>query len=279
MDVHSRQKICGNIYKNVNIIIDYFGLVDSDIFDRSSDLDKVLNGMQLTKENTPLKIDEIEEYCIRQSKQLTIAAKRKYMDEACVIRYVGIDNEIEIVICRLFVMIGLNYLDGHKHSLKENFELICKLITVIKNNRSFFKIQSVSVEKSNCIYCENLYQLFGCLERARIGGIVTGNESDEKLLDSIQSSMNYLKADIAYIIEETMERGDDIDGNDIYMGELILKGKYVPYLLEEVDVFKNLSLINDELFNVFIQYITEGFLNDLIEGKSLKVIGGVNKNE
>ena len=67
---------------------------------------------------------------------------------------------------------------------------------------------------------------------------------------------------------------DNSSRKEIYMGQLNITGKYNAALLDDSDVKDVLYKINEEIFDVFRQYLTDGFLEDMEEGKTTKLIGG-----
>lgn len=269
-----RDKIQADIYDEINIIVDYTGLTDGEILDKSSKLDAVMTD-EYIKRITPLTYEEIEEYAIRQKVELSLAAKRNAIVEDNSIRYTRKDNLVEVVIFRNFTKIALDFNGNKRHMLRDYFAMMASLMVCLNTEKEFFKIQAIYLLKKNTIFCKSLYQVYRCFDKNVFGSFIQGTSNDLYTLNAIQNKETFFREALEFDVYKSVESGmDNSSRKEIYMGQLNITGKYNAALLDDSDVKDVLYKINEEIFDVFRQYLTDGFLEDMEEGKTTKLIGG-----
>lgn len=269
-----REKIQADIYDEINIIVDYTGVTDDEILEKSPKIDAVMNG-DYTKSITSLTYEEVEEYALRQKVELSLAAKRNCIEKDKSIRYTGMDNLVEVVIYRNFTKITLDYGGNKKHILSGYFSMMSSLMECLKTEKEFFKIQAIHIQKKNTIFCKSLYQVYRCFEKKMFGTFIQGNSGESYSLNAVQNKEIFFKEDLEFDVYKSVEGGlDNNNRKEIYMGQLNITGRYNTAPLDDNSVNTVLVRINNEIFDVFRRYLTDSFLEDMEEGTTSKLIGG-----
>lgn len=271
----SRESIKANLYDEINIVVDHIGLTDGDILEKSSKIDGLIKGENFKKYIAPLSYEEIEEYATRQERELSLAAKRNSIEEDNSIRYISDDDLVEIVIYRNFSKIRLSYGQNVKHKLNDYFSILKSIVECLSLDKEFYKIQTVYLQKKNQIFSKSLYQLFRCFKRNMFGTFMHGASEESYALNIVQIKENFWYEDLEFDVLKSIHNGlDDETKKEIYQGQLYITGRYDAAPIDEIDIFKMLVRINDKIFDVFQRYLTEGFLEDMKNGETSKVIGG-----
>lgn len=270
-----REEITANLYDEINIIVDYTGLTDGDILEKSSGLDALVKDGDFEKYVAPLTYEEIEEYAVRQKRELSLAAKRNSIEEDNSIRYIRNDQLVEIVIYRNFSKIRMYYGENIKHALRDYFVMLGNIVDCLSRDRNFFKIQTVHVQKKNEIFAKSLYQLFRCFDRNMFGTFIQGYSKDEYILNVVQNKENFFCRDIEFDVLKAVKNGvDNNTKKEVFLGQLYIAGRYDAAPVDDVAIDRMLHKINDMIFDVFKRYLMEGFLEDMKNGKTSKLIGG-----
>lgn len=269
-----KEEIQANIYDKINIIVDYKGLTDDEIMEKSSMIDTIMSE-NYTKCITPLTYEEIEEYALRQKIGLSMGAKRSCIEQDKAIRYTSMDNLVEVVIYRKFTNIVLDYNDDIEHVLSDYFNMMVSLVECLNEEKEFFKIQTVSIQKRNTIYCKSLEQVYRCFEKKSFGTFIQRDSDDLYNLNAIQNKESFFKDDLEFDVYKSIEFGlDNNRKKDIYMGQFNITGRYDTAPLDGNDVKNVFDKINNGIFDIFMGHITDGFLEDMKNGKTSKVVGG-----
>lgn len=270
-----RESIKAYLYDEINIIVDYIGLTDGDILEKSSKIDELIKCGNFEKYITPLSYDEIEEYAIRQSRELSLAAKRNSIEEDNSIRYIRDDGLVEIVIYRNFLKIRLSYGQNVKHTLKDYFAMLDVIVNCLSIDKEFYKVKTVYLQKKNQIFSKTLYQLFRCFNKNMFGTFIHGNSKDVYSLNIVQIKENFWHDDLEFDVLKSIHNGLDAETKkEIYQGQLYITGRYDTAPVDDSNILEVIGRINDKIFDVFQRYLTEGFLEDMKNGVSSKVIGG-----
>lgn len=270
-----KEEIKANLYDEINIIVDYTGLTDGDVLEKSLKLDTLIKDGKFEKSFAPLTFEEIEEYAVRQKRELSLAAKRNSIEEDNSIRYIRNDNLVEIVIYRNFSQIRIYYGENIKHSLREYFGMLDSIAECLGKDRDFFKIQTVYVQKKNEIFARSLYQIFRCFDRSLFGTFIQGSSKDGYVLNIVQNKENFFSRDLEFDVLKAVNNGmDNNTQKEVFRGQLYITGRYDTAPIDDISVKDILNRINDGIFDVFKRYLTAGFLEDMKEGKTSKLIGG-----
>ena len=270
-----REKIIANLYDEINIIIDYTGLTDKDIVEKASDIDALLKEGRYVKSMSPLTYDEIEQYSKRQRRELSLAAKRNSIEEENSVRYVREDNLVEVVIYRTFTQIRLSYNDNIKHALRDYFSVMLDIMNCLNVDRPFFKIQTLFLQKKNKVFGTSIYQLFQCFEKDRFGTLIQGTKNDLYKLNILDGQENFSCDDLEFEVQKLV--GSGIDANTkkkICIGRLDIIGRYDAAPIEDIDIIDKFGKLNDGIYDIFKKYLKKSFLEDMISGKTKKLIGG-----
>lgn len=269
-----RNNIKADLYDEIHVIADYIGLTDGDVDAKSSEIDALMD-KGFTKKITPLTIDEIEGYGARQGVELSLAAKKTSIEEPKAIRYTETDGNVELVVYRNFCKVTLAYGTGRKHQLREYCALLNRIVGCLGTKKDFFKVQTISIQKKNQIFCASLYQLFGCFDKDMFGTCAQRKGNGELVLNAIHNTENFFSNEVEFDIVKSVERGvNSNNGKEVYRGQLNISGRYDTAPIDDKDIGNVLAKINGEMFGVFKEYLTEGFLQDMESGKTSKLIGG-----
>lgn len=271
----AREKIKASLYDEINIFVDYTGLTDRDVLESASIIDELMKDKGYNKYITPLNYFEIEEYALRQRREISLASKRNSIEEDNTIRYVRSDVMTEVIVYRSFLQIRLRYDENARHVLREYFVLLNNIVKCLRENKDFFKLQTVFLQKKNEIYCKSLYQVFRCFDRNMFGTFMYGSSKDPYSLNILQAKENFFCDDLEFDVLKAVSNGRDGNTNkDIYLGQFDITGRYDAAPIDNVDIVAYLGKINDQIFDIFRRYLTDGFLKDMVEGKTVKLIGG-----
>lgn len=272
---NEREKIIANLYDEIDIIIDYTGLTDKDIVEKALDIDALLENDRYIKNMSPLTYDEIEQYSKRQRRELSLAAKRNSIEEENAVRYLREDSLVEVVIYRTFTQIKLNYNDSTKHVLRDYFSVVLNFATCLNEDRPFFKIQTVFLQKKNKVFGTSIYQIFQCFEKDRFGTFIQGTKNDLYNLDFLNGREVFSRDDLEFEVQKLIGSGMDVNTKKrISIGQLDIIGRYDVAPIEEFDIVEKLGRLNDGIYDIFRRYLKDSFLEDMINGTTKKLVGG-----
>lgn len=270
-----REKIIANLYDEIDIIIDYTGLTDKDIVEKALDIDALLKNDRYVKSMSPLTYDEIEQFSKRQRRELSLAAKRNSIEEENSVRYLREDNLVEVVIYRTFTQIKLNYNDNTKHILRDYFSIVLNIATCLNENRPFFKVQTVFLQKKNKVFGTSIYQIFQCFEKDRFGTFIQGTKNDLYNLNLLNGRENFSCGDLEFEVQKLIGSGMDANTKKkISIGQLDIIGRYDAAPIEELNIVDKFGELNDGIYDIFKRYLKESFIEDMINGTTKKLIGG-----
>ena len=236
--------ITANIYDKIELIVDFHGITRLEIENAQEKVKQILSSDYYSRREGEFSVDELKAYGERT--YISNASLKRYYDTEGVIRYYSKDETEIITISKLFLSITLNYEVTHK--LKDNISLMAQLIELFAEEE-YFEVEGVYLIKRDSIYSEST---------------------------SIGNRFKYGKYNVN--IEKSVVKGYTSYGDEIYEGKMDTIVSCDTF--EEVVNLENMiKELNNISFEVFISHITEGFANDLIVGKTDKVIDGVNINE
>lgn len=267
--------ITANIYDKIELIVDFHGITRLEIENAQEKVKQILSSDYYGRREGEFSADELKAYGERT--YISDASLKRYYDTEGVIRYYSKDETEIITISKLFLSITLNYEVTHK--LKDNISLMAKLITLFAEEE-YFEVEGVYLIKRDSIYCKSLYRLYQCYNKEMFADPSYLLQRKEKSIQSESTSIGnrfkYGKYNVN--IEKSVIKGYTSYGEEIYEGKMDTIVSCDTF--EEVVKLENMiKELNNISFEIFISHITEGFANDLIIGKTDKVIDGVNVNE
>ena len=187
--------------------------------------------------------------------------------------YASNDGTEKVILTKLFICVELNY--KAKHSLTKAIQRI-QSITELYIQKEFVKIERVTLEKNKSILCSSIYRLYQCFDKNVYGDICSGLEGANTKISEYNTESVIKYNDYNFVIRKKVLRGIS-EKKECYYATLGLQSIFE--WREEKTVCKIFEEMNQVLFKIFLNNITVGFCNDLMKGKSDKVMEGVNMNE
>ena len=267
--------IKANIYDKIELIIDFHGITRLEIEKAQEQVKKILSPDCYSRREGEFWEDELSSYGDRND--ISSASLKRYHNTESVIRYYSKDETEIITISKLFLSVTLNYEMAHK--LKDNISLMAQLISVFAEEE-YFEVEGLYLIKKDSIYCKSLYRLYQCYNKEMFADASYLIQKSEKSVQpestSICNKFKYGKYKVSIV--KSVIKGYTSYGEEVYEGKMdtIVSCDTFEEAINIEDITKELNEIS---FKLFISHITEGFANDLIGGKTNKVIDGVNVNE
>lgn len=267
-------KIKGNIYDYVELIVDFHGIRKYDIENIQRKLTDLLPADSYSMAEDSFGEEEINAYGARRN--LSSSARRRYYENETVIRYYSKDNTECVTISRLFVSIRLSY--EIAHDLKKNMELLNKIVCLLAEEE-YFEIEEIYLVKKDSIYCSSLHNVYQCFNAGMFGdsGYLLALDSMAEIEhNSTEIRNSFLYGKYEAEVKKTV-RGGSIPDSDQTIYEAAMTTT-VMYEAEEevVNVLEILNDLNRISFDIFIRHITDSFAEDLVNGCSEKVERGLN---
>lgn len=267
--------IKANIYDKIELIIDFHGITRLEIEKAQEQVKQILSPDYYSRREGEFWNDELSSYGDRN--YISSASLKRYHDTESVIRYYSKDETEIITISKLFLSVTLNYEMAHK--LKDNISLMAQLISVFAEEE-YFEVEGLYLIKKDSIYCKSLYRLYQCYNKEMFADASYLIQKNEKNVQpestSICNKFKYGKYKVSIV--KSVIKGYTSYGEEVYEGKMdtIVSCDTFEESINVEDIIKELNEIS---FKLFLSHITEGFANDLITGKTNKVIDGVNVNE
>lgn len=267
--------IKANIYDKIELLIDFHGITRLEIEKAQEKVKQILSPDRYSRREGEFSDDELSAYGDRN--YISAASLKRYHDTESVIRYYSKDETEIITISKLFLSVTLNYEMTHK--LKDNISLMAQLIEVFKEEE-YFEVEGLYLIKRDSIYCKSLYRLYQCYNKEMFADASYLIQRNEKSVQpestSICNKFRYGKYNVSIV--KSVIKGYTSYEEEIYEGKMDTIVSCDTFE-ESINVEEIIKELNDISFKLFISHITVGFANDLISGKTDKVIDGVNVNE
>lgn len=285
--------IKANIYNNIEIIVDIDGVAGVDLDYIQKKIKALFSSDIYNFTETELYDYELNDLNERKPFGMSIFSRKRLIEKESVLRFSSKDENEQVSISRLFVNIKLDYKAAH--CLTEKIQLMCEIIECF-SELDYFQIERISLNKSNNIVCNSLYKLYQCFEKNMFGDIAYILGRKIKNIDiepTYLSNKNYFKYDGNEINVFKMVKNGILNDNGkkiVYEGTLNINTCYdcmengnfnygVDIRNTRVNVKDKIEELNEILFDIFIGHITQSFIQDLVSGKTDKVLGGFNINE
>lgn len=286
--------IKANIYDKIEIAIYMDGLTILDIQKIEQEMGDICPANDYTRSVTEMQREEIEEMEKRNQYSMSMVSKKRLLENESVLRFYSKGMTEIISISRLFLRIELNYKETHR--LNKKFQLVQNIAIKIKDTIPYTEIKSITLFKRDSIICSSLYRMYQCLNKNMFGDI--SYELNRKIgkCESIalRNYSNFIYGSNNILVTREVQPGY-LNEKECFKGTIDI---CIFMNIEDCKEFKfiqsnNLSLgckeiqtietilktQNEIIFSVFLEHITASFKNDLLLGKTDKVLEEFNKNE
>lgn len=269
--------IKANIYESIELIADIGGLTNNDVAELEKKLNSLFDANIYTRENSEIYSEELEDYQKRNGIILNLSKVNYILEKENVLRYFNKSRTEQICICTKFISMKLDY--SVVHSLKNKIHLFTCLLNCCCETGSFY-IHKLMLRKNNAIICGSLYRMYQCFDKAMFGDISSALEKETDAYKLKNSSIfgydNYLVSVDKEVSQGTYMKENSYRGTiKIEIGiDIGTEADKSEGLFEE-----HFKWMNNIIFKIFIEHITNGFAEDLIKGSTNKVKGGFNVNE
>lgn len=276
------KQIKANIYDTIELIVDIKGITNKDLEEIENELKELFKADDYNLFETELYEDEINKLCKRKASEMSVASKKRLLEKESVLRFISRDETERISICRLFVSIKLDY--KAIHSLSKKIELMNSIIKCFSQIEYFYK-ERITINKVDSLVCSSLYKLYQCFDKSMFGDIaykLNRNNNISNIKEQMLKNESYFEYDNNEIIVQKFINNGILNSDDrktVYQGIMNVTASYDCLENNDVKVKDKMISLNDILFIIFINHITESFANDLINGETNKILEGFNKNE
>lgn len=248
-----------NIMKYVLFRIDYIGIANTmDLYNvfMNKFSDKFSSFSSAQQNKYDIQVNDLESV----SESLTIPVKEIQKEEIFKFtRNTFGTDELTLNISRFFSTLQIkctNY-----HTIDEYLSFFSEIIIEFKNKLKFFNIKRIGLRKvGGTAFLTTEQDIFHISFNKELFNFATNIEGASLVNGRHFDAISYEDRSIVNIIR-LFERGK-INDKDAIQITLDLDGYFMGEELEKVNSHKILTSINDKLFNIFKQHMTDQFLND-----------------
>lgn len=284
-DLINPKDIVANIYDSIELIIDIVG-INEDYIKKilDNELLEVLPPNIYRRIKTGLYEEELNDYQKRNTIEMSIVSKSRLLQTESVYRFYAKNEKEQITISTMFISIKLDYKFAH-HILKDKINQISKIFKFLMQDE-YLQIERITLNKKNSIICSSLYRLYQCFNKNLFGDIAYNLSRNNKNVEeySLRSETLFQYEEYISQISRIVHRGS-YDEKISYQGILQINMHFEKFKFEdnaEKSIKKIISIfeqLNSRCYKIFIEHMTLAFINDLVNGKTDKVIEGFHKNE
>lgn len=281
-----QEEIKANIYDTTELVIDINGTSFENINEYiNSDFTAIFPAINYSRESTELYEEELDAYVSRNKLEMSITSKKRLLEKETVLRYFSEEDTEQISICSLFVSIKLIY-KQHPHKLSDKILLISKIMECLMKD-DYLSIGRITLNKRDSVICATLYRLYQCLNKNLFGDIaydLSRKYSEDVLEYYLRNDMIFEYKECLAYVSRTVKRGS-YENTDAYQGIIQIDVNKDRISMDSVkldckhEISDSFEKLNEICYKIFIEHITNSFAEDLVKGKTNKVLGGFNKNE
>lgn len=272
------EDIKANIYEDIELIADISGLTNNNVAELEKEFSMLFDANEYMREITEMYSEELNDYQKRNDIILNLSKANHILEKESVLRYHNKNRTEWICICTKFLLIKLDYKEIH--CLREKISLLSSMLNCCCKIK-YFNIQKLIFRKNNAIICGSLYRLFQCFERKMFGDISYRLKEKSEVYKLKNSNIIEYQN---YLVSVNKEVSQGLYYKDVsYRGALQIEvGTNAEIGVWEIkkETFENeFSRMNDIIFEIFMEHITNRFAEDLVKGSTDKVKGGFKNNE
>jgi hypothetical protein len=273
--------IKSNILNYSVMRIDYKGLLSFDDF--IGDFQNFLNSIDFLAEKEQLSLEDLKIID-------AVETFENYIDKEPVVRFIKNDNMTRIIVTRFFTYIHLDY--KAKHKLETTIGIFNKLVNIIKEkNKEFVIFKRITLKKNNNVIASTMNNILACFETRlfNVSPFEINRISKQDKTDLLASEFRneFIWTNITYAVGGNISKGYTKIGNTeklCYEVVLDIEGTINFDMLEQpkkdsYEVKPIVEKINAGIFEIFKLHLSTPFLNDMVKGKSNKLLKGLNSNE
>lgn len=268
-----QKMIKANIYDDIKLYVDIRGMIDEDFKCINSETSSLFQKEKYSRYEDGLSEADLQAWNERTDGIISPSRLKSLLNNEKKVIYASNDGTEKVILSKLFICVELNY--KAQHSLTKAIQRI-QNISELYSQKEFVQIERVTLEKNNSILCSSIYRLYQCFDKSVYGDICSGLELAKTKISEYTTENIVDYDEYNLVIRKKVLRGTS-DKKECYYATLGLQSIF--QWSDEKKVCKVFEEMNQVLFKVFINNITVGFCNDLMEGKSDKVMEGVNANE
>ncbi|MBI9013195.1 MAG: hypothetical protein JEZ08_13260 [Clostridiales bacterium] len=246
---------------------------------------------ELVQEMSDLGYEYEEDYFTEQDLEYHYpkSKHRSLVDNERIVRFKCRESSCCLLISKFFISLYIDFKVARTFNTKVNHFL--KLLSLLEDLNSFLRVTSMILRKNNSILVNSENKILDCLETR-----VNNNTALElkRIMDvpkielyPSSSIERFLWDDYRVIIRKKILRGIlEENGKDVKTYELVFDviGERPSYMIQDETqllstIRDDIHNLNDKLFQVFKVNLSIGFLKDLENGESNRVVRGVTSNE